>query len=455
MASSYFLSSFIFLELALVVILFLNPAFSTPRRALDQRQSVLQSGFSVSLKHVDSGKNLTKFQRIQTGVERGRYRLQRLSAMASATISDSQVDAPIRSGNGVFLMDLAIGTPPVSYSAIIDSGSDLIWTQCKPCQQCYHQPTPIFDPEKSSSFSNMSCENQLCNAQLSPTCECDVCQYYYEYGDDSTTEGVMATETFTFGNSKTSKVSIANIGFGCGNDNSGNELDQGAGLVGLGRGSLSLVSQLKQPIFSYCLTPFDDTPSGTLLMGSLAGANGCTNASNIKTTPLIKNPTQPTFYYLSLEGISVGNTFVPVNSDFENDGSGGVVIDCGTTLTYMFSSVFDGVKQALIAQMGLPVDDSGASGLDLCFTLQSTKEPPEPVLINYPTMVLHFKGADLELPPTNYIVRASADKICLAMADSGILGMGIIGNIQQQNFLVTHDLVKETISFVPTRCDQL
>ncbi|KAG6662610.1 hypothetical protein CIPAW_03G254200 [Carya illinoinensis] len=436
MASSYFLSSFIFLELALVVILFLNPAFSTPRRALDQRQSVLQSGFRVSLKHVDSGKNLTKFQRIQTGVERGRYRLQRLSAMASATISDSQVDAPIRSGNGVFLMDLAIGTPP-------------------PCQQCYHQPTPIFDPEKSSSFSNMSCENQLCNAQLSPTCECDVCQYYYEYGDDSTTEGVMATETFTFGNSKTSKVSIANIGFGCGNDNSGNELDQGAGLVGLGRGSLSLVSQLKQPIFSYCLTPFDDTPSGTLLMGSLAGANGCTNASNIKTTPLIKNPTQPTFYYLSLEGISVGNTFVPVNSDFENDGSGGVVIDCGTTLTYMFSSVFDGVKQALIAQMGLPVDDSGASGLDLCFTLQSTKEPPEPVLINYPTMVLHFKGADLELPPTNYIVRASADKICLAMADSGILGMGIIGNIQQQNFLVTHDLVKETISFVPTRCDQL
>ncbi|AES68109.1 eukaryotic aspartyl protease family protein, putative [Medicago truncatula] len=33
----------------------------------------------------------------------------------------------------------------------IDTGSDLVWLQCKPCNICYKQTSPIFNPSKSSS----------------------------------------------------------------------------------------------------------------------------------------------------------------------------------------------------------------------------------------------------------------------------------------------------------------
>lgn len=95
-------------------------------------------------------------------------------------------------------MKLSVGTPAESFLAIMDTGSDLIWTQCKPCKQCFDQETPIFDPAKSSSFSKLSCSDKLCEALSISTCS-DGCEYLYSYGDYSSTQGVMGTETFTFG----------------------------------------------------------------------------------------------------------------------------------------------------------------------------------------------------------------------------------------------------------------
>ncbi|XWS44623.1 hypothetical protein CRYUN_Cryun15aG0063900 [Craigia yunnanensis] len=365
MASLYSLCCVSFLALA-IVPLNVSPAVSTSRRALEHRDK-LQNGFRVTLKHVDSGKNLTKWERIQRGIKRGNYRLQRLNAMVLAASTDSaDVQAPIVAGNGEFLMDLSIGTPPESYSAILDTGSDLIWTQCKPCSQCFNQSTPIFDPKKSSTFSKLSCSSDLCAALPQSACG-DGCEYLYTYGDYSSTQGVLGTETFTF-----AKVSVPNIGFGCGEDNEGDGFSQGAGLVGLGRGPLSLVSQLKEPKFSYCLTSIDETQKSTLLMGSIASVNKTLGA--IKTTPLIQNPSQPSFYYLSLEGISVGSTRLPIKKStfaLEDDGTGGLIIDSGTTITYLEESAFDVVKKEFISQMKLSVDNSGSTGLELCFSLPS------------------------------------------------------------------------------------
>lgn len=366
---------------------------------------------------------------------------------ASTLDSEDQLEAPIHAGNGEYLMELAIGTPPVSYPAVLDTGSDLIWTQCKPCTRCYKQPTPIFDPKKSSSFSKVSCGSSLCSALPSSTCS-DGCEYVYSYGDYSMTQGVLATETFTFGKSK-NKVSVHNIGFGCGEDNEGDGFEQASGLVGLGRGPLSLVSQLKKPRFSYCLTPMDDTKESILLLGSLGKVK---DAKEVVTTPLLKNPLQPSFYYLSLEGISVGDTRLSIEkSTFEvgDDGNGGVIIDSGTTITYIEQKAFEALKKEFISQTKLPLDKTSSTGLDLCFSL-----PSGSTQVEIPKIVFHFKGGDLELPAENYMIGDSNLGVaCLAMGASS--GMSIFGNVQQQNILVNHDLEKETISFVPTSCDQL
>ncbi|PSS26609.1 Aspartic proteinase [Actinidia chinensis var. chinensis] len=434
------LSSLLCLALALILIL-VSPSCSTSRRALDNHKN----GFRITLKHVDSGGNFTKFERLERAMKRGRHRLQRLSALALES-KDSQVESPVYPGNGEFLMKLAIGTPPVSYAGIMDTGSDLIWTQCKPCQQCFDQPTPIFDPKKSSSFSKVSCSSKLCEALPMSSCK-DGCEYLYTYGDYSSTQGVLASETFTF-----NKVSIPEVGFGCGEDNEGSGFSQGAGLVGLGRGPLSLVSQLGEAKFSYCLTSIDETKTSTLLIGSLASVNSSNGGGEIKTTPLIQNPSQPSFYYLSLEGITVGDTNLPIKEStfaLNEDGSGGLIIDSGTTITYLEESAFDLVKKEFISQIKLPVDNSGSTGLDLCFTLPSGSTDVE-----VPKLVFHFNGADLALPGENYMIAdSSMGLVCLAMGSSS--GMSVLGNVQQQNMLVVHDLAKETISFVPTKCDQL
>ncbi|KAK6128387.1 hypothetical protein DH2020_037863 [Rehmannia glutinosa] len=382
-----------YLLILALLVLFVSPHVSTSRTLLDRHDAKM--GFRVALNHVDSGGNFTKLELLQRAMKRGKKRMHRLYAMALAK-SDPSIESPIHAGNGEFLMELAIGTPPSSYSAILDTGSDLIWTQCKPCKQCFNQKTPIFDPKKSSSFSKLPCASDLCTALPLSSCSVGNCEYLYTYGDYSSTQGIMATETFTFGD-----VSVPKVGFGCGLDNEGGGFNQGGGLVGLGRGPLSLVSQLDEPKFSYWIT--------------------------------------------------VGDTVLPINKStfaLKGDGTGGMIIDSGTTITYIEESAFDIVKKEFINQVKLPVDESNDTGLDLCFTL-----PSDARNIEVPKMIFHFDGADLDLPGENYIIADQSGVACLAMGGSN--GMSIFGNIQQQNILVVHDLVQETISFVPTKCDQL
>ncbi|XP_073157962.1 aspartic proteinase nepenthesin-1 [Henckelia pumila] len=422
---------------------FVPPTVSTSRLT---GRSGLKTGFHVTLKRVDSGGDFTKFELLKRAMGRGRKRVERIHAMVLAA-ADVSVEAPIHAGSGEFLMELSIGTPPVSYSAILDTGSDLIWTQCKPCTQCFDQPSPLFDPKKSSSFSKLSCSSALCTALPVSSCSDGDCEYLYTYGDTSSTHGFMATETFTFDN-----VSVPNVGFGCGLDNEGGGFDQGAGLVGLGRGPLSLVSQLDEPKFSYCLTSIESTKISKLLMGSLASDIDDVSRDTKTSTPLIKNPSSPSFYYLSLKGITVGDTLVPIKSStfaIKKDGTGGVIIDSGTTITYLEKQAYELVKKEFVAQIKFPVADaSGKTQLDLCFTIPSNTQE-----IEVPTLVFHFEGADLVLPGENYFIADSSGIMCLAMGSSH--GLSIFGNFQQQNLLVVHDLVKETMSFVPKQCDQL
>lgn len=345
MASSNFAYYILFLFLS--SILFALQVSSTSRHVVNNHK-----GFRLSLKHVDSGGNFTKFERLQRAMARGKSRLQRLSLVATLSSRDetNDVKSTIHAGNGEFLMQISIGSPSESYNAIMDTGSDLIWTQCKPCKECFDQSTPIFDPSKSSTFEKISCSNKLCEALPMSSCGGSNCEYMYTYGDYSSSEGFLASETFTFG-----KVSIPNVAFGCGNDNEGSGFSQGAGLVGLGRGPLSLVSQLHMSRFSYCLTSINedaDSTSSTLLMGSMARDD----YNNIITTPLVKNPTQPSFYYLSLKGISVGDTQLAIKKStfsLNKDGSGGMIIDSGTTITYLEESAFSLLKKEFSSQVNI------------------------------------------------------------------------------------------------------
>ena len=114
------------LLLPLLILILPLLTFSS-RLAFDDNP--LKTGFWVSLTHIDAGlKNLTKLQLIQRAIiNRVKPRLEKLSAITKNGRIDD-IKAPVYAGDEEFLMNLSIGTPVVPLVAIMNTGSDLIWT---------------------------------------------------------------------------------------------------------------------------------------------------------------------------------------------------------------------------------------------------------------------------------------------------------------------------------------
>ncbi|XP_021742110.1 aspartic proteinase CDR1-like [Chenopodium quinoa] len=351
---------------------------------------------------------------------------------------------------GDYLIKIALGTPKVELTAVADTGSDLIWVQCSPCDECLPSKSPPFIPKKSSTYHPIPCTSPSCkyphiiqgclpnytNKSSSSSAPC-----YYEalYGDGTQSVGILATETISLPSSNnTTSPSHPSIKFGCGFDQRGQVGIQGEGIVGLGTGSLSLVSQLGPYInykFSYCLAPLSSGVPSKLTFGAAH-----VTSPKVVTTPLVTG-LQSTFYYLTLYDISIGNNAsVPVNQD--------IIIDSGTTLTYLPQTIYDNVKTALSTAIKLtPVPDP-LQFYDLCYDARRLGSSGG---LNTPDVVFHFKGADVVLKGINTF-RTLEDQglICLAMSTTE--GTPILGNIAQVNFEVGFDLHSKKVSFAPTDC---
>nr|CAD1841117.1 unnamed protein product [Ananas comosus var. bracteatus] len=283
---------------------------------------------------------------------------------------------------------------PRPYLGLADTGSTLVWIECLPCNKCTDLVVPKYDPSKSPTFSLLPCNSSLCKAlDLSGSCLNGSCTYEIVYGSGATV-GVLGSETFTFGSSEA--VSVPAIGFGCSTDSLG-YYSNSSGIVGLGKSSLSLVSQL--------------------------GAGK--NIPRRDTT-------------------SIPSTAFAIRTD----GSGGLVIDSGTTFTYLEDVAYQLVKQAIQSLVNRPPADGSKLGLDLCYSL---RPPPRQM----PIMTFDFDGADMNLPVENYMLSDSETGLwCLAMLNSTD-NSSILGNFQQQNMHILYDLDNDVLSFVPAQCSKL
>ncbi|KAM3275720.1 hypothetical protein ACQJBY_044217 [Aegilops geniculata] len=430
----------------------------------------------VRLTHVDAGKQMSRRELIRRAMQRSKARAAALSVARSGSgrvagksarqqgeQQQQQPGVPVRpSGDLEYLIDLAIGTPPQPVSALLDTGSDLIWTQCAPCASCLAQPDPLFAPAASSSYQPMRCSGQLCSDILHHSCQRpDTCTYRYNYGDGTTTLGVYATDHFTFASSSGEKLSVP-LGFGCGTMNVGS-LNNGSGIVGFGRDPLSLVSQMSIRRFSYCLTPYTSTRKSTLQFGSLSdGVFDADDAATgaVQTTRLLQSRQNPTFYYVPFTGVTVGTRRlrIPLSAfALRPDGSGGVIVDSGTALTLFPAAVLAEVLRAFRAQLRLPFANSSSPDDGVCFATPMAagggrRASAARAVVAVPRMVFHFQGADLELPRRNYVLDdPRRGNLCILLADSGDSG-ATIGNFVQQDMRVLYDLEAETLSFAPAQC---
>ncbi|MBA0632887.1 hypothetical protein Godav_001552 [Gossypium davidsonii] len=363
-----------------------------------------RGGFSVELIHRDSPKS-PFFNQLETTSERTINALWRSVARlnrftAPTYISKTGAQSDIISNQGEYLMNISIGTPTFEILAIADTGSDLIWTQCHPCVHCYKQEVPLFDPKSSYTYRKLPCSSRQCQTFPGHSCSIDAndtCLYSIFYGD-------LAIDTITLGSSTGGPtISLPKTIVGCGHNNEGSFSEKGSGIIGLGGGAVSLISQTSSLIsgkFSYCLVPFS-----------------------------------------SESGISQ----IHFGTNAVVSGSGGnIIIDSGTTLTLFPQDFYSKLEASVASKIDAKRIDAPIASLRLCYEANRTDE------LKVPNITMHFRNADVKLSPLNTFLLVSEGISCFTF--SSFQGLAIYGNLAQMNFLVVYDIENQAVSFKPTQC---
>ncbi|CAL1353052.1 unnamed protein product [Linum trigynum] len=375
--------------------------------------------------------------RVRTIQSRTRKSDVRVTESTTIPAKDGSI---VDSGN--YIVTVGLGTPARQLSLIFDTGSDVTWTQCQPCvEPCYQQKEKIFDPSSSKTYRNVSCDAAACSALDAATanrgCRASTCVYGILYGDASFSIGFLAIEKLTL----TETDVFDEFYFGCGQNNKGN-FGGAAGLLGLGRNQLSLVSQTSdkyKKLFSYCL-PSSPSGTGFLTFG------GAATKSAVKYTPIASVAGGDNFYGIGITAISVGGKKLPVAASVYSDA--GAIIDSGTVITRLPPAAYSALRSAFRKQMSKYPLAQGLSILDTCYDLSKFKN------FAVPKIGFFFAGgAEVDIDAVGILYAIKPTQVCLAFAGNGdAKDVAILGNVQQQTLEVVYDGAGGRIGFASGGC---
>ncbi|KAM3683481.1 hypothetical protein ACJW31_12G150700 [Castanea mollissima] len=310
-----------------------------------------------------------------------------------------------------FMANIFIGSPPVPQLLTMDTGSSLSWTQCQPCMHCFTQALPIFNPPQSATYRLLPCSSPICHQAPSMICPASRCEFELRYGDGTVVCGYLGTEKITFETSDEGITSIPNLVIGCAYVVGGNwrtDGGQSSGVLGLGAQVTSLVKQLGSK-FSYCF-------------GSIWNLQYSHNQLTVGDGARIEGPSTPItifggYYYVTLESISVGEKKLDISPKVfkvTKQGKGGVIIDSGSTLTYLPKAAFNPLKDEFTFTF--------ANGVDLAFNVKNFFYPAEP------------------------------NSFCMSVVPSTAADLTLIGVLAQQSYNISYDLVGNTVSIQRIDC---
>ncbi|KAM0941631.1 putative nepenthesin [Dioscorea sansibarensis] len=387
--------------------------------------------------HQDTLRVSALTSRLTTKHHHRQHRANNLAANDPALVS-----VPLSPGSslgiGNYITIIRLGTPSSSYAMVVDTGSSLTWLQCSPCLiYCHDQTGPIFNPSASTTYHLVPCSATECSGLKSttlnpPACSTsNVCIYDATYGDSSFSLGYLSKDTLIIGSS-----SLPNFVFGCGQDNRG-LFGRSAGLIGLGKDKLSLLSQLAPKLgnaFSYCLPTMSST--GFLSIGSY-------DPSHLVLTPLVKSSLDNTLYFIKLSSIRVAGKALSLSSTSSYSDTP-TIIDSGTVITRFPTDIYTALSNAVSYALSKYPRSPKYSILDTCFKGSAAN-------VAAPEVVLVFEGgAEWKLATRNVLIDVDSGNTCLAFAPAG--RVAIIGNRQQQTFKVVYDVGNSKLGFASGAC---
>ncbi|KAI4981581.1 hypothetical protein ZWY2020_022073 [Hordeum vulgare] len=396
------------------------------------------SGTTVPLNHrygpcspAPSAKVPTILELLQHDQLRAKYIQRKLSGTDGLQPLDLTVPTTLGSALDTmeYVITVGIGSPAVTQTMMIDTGSDVSWVRCNSTDGL-----TLFDPSKSTTYAPFSCSSAAC-AQLGNNgdgCSNSGCQYRVQYGDGSNTTGTYGSDTLALSASDT----VTDFHFGCSHHEEDFDGEKFDGLMGLGGDAQSLVSQTAATYgksFSYCLPPTNRT-SGFLTFGAPNGTSG-----GFVTTPMLRWPKAPTLYGVLLQDISVGGTPLGIQPSVLSNGS---VMDSGTVITWLPRRAYSALSSAFRSSMTrLRHQRAAPLGiLDTCYDFTGL------VNVSIPAVSLVLDGgAVVDLDGNGIMIQD-----CLAFAATS--GDSIIGNVQQRTFEVLHDVGQGVFGFRSGAC---
>ncbi|XP_030542693.1 aspartyl protease AED3 [Rhodamnia argentea] len=365
----------------------------------------------------------------------------------STLVAQKTTSVPIAPGQqtlniGNYVVRVKIGTPGQLMVMVLDTSNDAAWVPCSGCVGC---SAATFSPNTSSTYGSLDCSMPRCTQVRGfqcPTIGSGGCFFNQSYGGDSSFSATLVKDSLTLG-----KDVVPDYAFGCIGAVSGGSIPP-QGLLGLGRGPLSLLSQtgsLYSGIFSYCLPSFKSYYfSGSLKLGPVG------QPKSIRTTPLLRNPHRPSLYYVNLTGISVGRVLTPVDPKlltFDPNTGAGTIMDSGTVITRFVEPLYNATRDEFRKQVQGPFSSLGA--FDTCFTASSETTAP--------VITFHFPGLDWKLPLENSLIHSSSGSLaCLAMAaaPSNVNSvLNVVANLQQQNTRIMYDVTNSQIGIARELCN--
>ncbi|TYH28949.1 hypothetical protein ES288_A02G184800v1, partial [Gossypium darwinii] len=351
--------------------------------------------------------------------------------------------------NGYYTTRLWIGTPPQRFALIVDTGSTVTYVPCATCEQCGRHQDPKFQPESSITYQSVKC-NSDCNCDKSRV----QCIYERQYAEMSSSRGVLGEDILSFGNQ--SELVPQRAVFGCENEETGDLYSQRAdGIMGLGRGDLSVVDQLVEKgvisdSFSLCYGGMD-IGVGAMVLGGISAPSDMFFTHS--------DPVRSPYYNIDLKEIHVAGKQLPLDPSIF-DEKHGTVLDSGTTYAYLPEAAFVAFKNAIIKELDSLKQIRGPDPnyIDICFSTGSSNVNVSELSKIFPTVELVFGDQKkLLLSPENYLFRHSKVRgsYCLGIFQNEKDLTTLLGGIIVRNTLVTYDREHSKIGFWKTNCSEI
>lgn len=354
---------------------------------------------------------------------------------------------------GFYYVQANVGQPPRPYFVDPDTGSDLTWLQCDaPCVRCTEGPHPLYRPNNDL----VSCRDSICESLHSPDYECEnprQCDYEVDYADGGSSLGVLLTDSMAL-NLTNGLLINPRLGIGCGYDQipgaSYHPLD---GVLGLGRGKSSIVSQLHSQglvrnVIGHC---FSSRGGGFLFIGG----DDVYDPSRIVWEPMSNHDQK--HYSAGAAELLLGGRSTGLRNLM-------VIFDSGSSYSYLNSQAY----QSLISLMRRDLQGKAVKEtrddrtLPVCWrgkkpfkTIRDARKFFKPLALSFSH---GWRSRNLfEINPESYLIISSKGNACLGILNGtevGLQNYNLIGDISMQDKMVVYDNEKRMIGWANNSCDR-